>query len=126
MEDTNAEKNPEETTGELGDTPEEGKDETPETSEAADGAIKVVITVKGTKATVGVQSEDADPVFGMVEGNRDEIMQGALRILSEAEEKWKTTLHYPKTSMKPVATPVRSAAGSKSQPSKPKTQEALF
>jgi hypothetical protein len=64
------------------------------------GEVKIVINFKGDTATIGGSKPNCDPIFGKVEGNRDEIAQGALRILAEAEEKWQETPRYPKCESK--------------------------
>jgi hypothetical protein len=51
--------------------------------------IKMVIYFKGETATIGISKPNCDPIFGIVEGNRDEIVQRALQIMFEAEEKWR-------------------------------------
>lgn len=112
----NPEKDPEEEDTETGEVTAEG------------AVIKVVINLKGNRATVGVQSTGCDPVFGTVEGNRDEIVQGALKILGEAEEKWKTTPRQPKSqipaSAGTTATPRPAPSPTKREPTKPTA--ALF
>jgi len=107
---------------------ETGEGENEEVTGPNDG-IKIVINLKGTKAVVGVQASGCDPVFGMVEGNRDEIAQGALRILASAEEKWKATPRYPKSEVKPVAAPAATRATpapARAATTDTKPQSALF
>jgi len=122
----NPEKDPE--VEEREDSPGEEETETGNVT-ASDSVIKVVINLKGNRATVGVQSIGCDPVFGTAQGNRDEIVQGALKILADAEEKWKTSPRYPKSAVQSApAAPARTAtapakAGTKTEG---KPTEALF
>lgn len=122
--------NPEEPEGEeQGAEREEGtggetKAESP--APVADDSIKIVINMKGNRATIGVQSPGADPVFGTAEGDQSSIFVATAILLDKAKEQWKTNRLNPKSSVKPA---VAAAPRSRSAPASPKPagpQNALF
>ena len=77
--------------------------------------LKIVIALKGTVASVGVQAPDCDPVFSMVEGDLPAVLESVPGVVEEAREKWGSNPRYPKceTKLEPqpaaqVTTPARS------------------
>ena len=77
--------------------------------------LKVVIILKGSKAMLGVQSPDCDPVYKTMEGDMAAVLQVVPALVAEARLKWTAAPRYPKADLpKPVAPPATtttSAAG---------------
>jgi len=60
--------------------------------------LKVVISLKDGKASLGVQAPDCDPVFAVLEGSLEEALEKVPALVAEAREKWDSSPRYPKTS----------------------------
>ncbi len=94
--------------------------------------LKVVISLKGDKASVGVQAPECDPVFFGLEGDLGAILSGVPGFVEEAKTHWETTKLYPKcetplpSQEKPVAATSRASTGSRSQKQAPKAQPSMF
>ena len=62
-----------------------------------DEELKIVIQVKGTRALVGIQKKDTDPVIEPIEAaSVEEILTAVPGILARAREKWATSPKNPK------------------------------
>ena len=67
--------------------------------------LKIVITVKETKALVGIQAPECDPMLWLVEGELPTILGGIPGLVEQAREKWAANPRYPKceTNLEPPA-----------------------
>jgi len=85
-------------------------------SEEKKDELRVVIQVKGNKATIGIQAPDCDPLFFQAEGNLADIMVAATGFVEDAQEKWKTAPRYPKCETPAPAPEPTAAAGTAAAP----------
>lgn len=94
--------------------------------------LKVVISLKGDKASVGVQTPECDPVFFGLEGDLRTALKAVPKFVEEAKNRWETSKLYPKcetplpSQAQPATTTSRSSTGSRSQKQAPKTQPSMF
>ncbi|GAH60140.1 unnamed protein product, partial [marine sediment metagenome] len=81
--------------------------------------LKVVISLKGNKASVGVQAPECDPVFFGLEGDLRTTLKAVLGFVEEAKNRWETSKQYPKcetplpSQEKPAATTSRASTTSR-------------
>ena len=59
------------------------------------GELKLVISLKGGKAQVGVQAPECDPVFFGLEGDLSAVLSGVPGFVEEARRRWETSKLYP-------------------------------
>ena len=59
--------------------------------------LKVVISLKGEKGTIGIQAPDCDPVFSLFEGGLEQALDRVPGLVSEARERWEQSPRYPRT-----------------------------
>jgi hypothetical protein len=59
------------------------------------GELKLVISLKGGKAQVGVQAPECDPVFFGLEGDLGAVLAGVPGFVEEAKRRWETSKLYP-------------------------------
>ena len=85
--------------------------------------VKIVITLKGQTASIGVQKPDCDPVFSKVEGELAAVLKSIPRLIEEAQESWKSNSRYPKCET-PLTPPVTQSPSARQ--AKPKQQPAMF
>ena len=85
-------------------------------SEEKKDELRVVIQVKGNKATIGIQAPDCDPLFFQAEGDLADIMVAATGFVEDAQEKWKTAPRYPKCETPAQAPEPTAAAGTAAAP----------
>ncbi len=96
------------------------------TSEKPASELKVVIILKASRAMLGVQSPDCDPVYKTMEGDLAAVLQVVPALVADAKLQWSAAPRYPKADLpKPVApaTPTTSAASkpaAKAAPDQPK------
>jgi hypothetical protein len=101
------------------------------TSEQKD-ELKVVISLKGDKASVGVQAPGCDPVLFSLEGDLKTALKAVPKFVGEAKTRWETSKLNPKcetplpSQAKPAAAPSQVSTGSRSQKTAPKTQRPMF
>jgi hypothetical protein len=94
--------------------------------------LKVVISLKGTKASVGVQAPGCDPAFFNLEGDLKTALKAVPKFVEEAKTRWETSKLNPKcesplpSQAKPAAAPGRVSTGSRSQKTAPKPQNSMF
>jgi hypothetical protein len=89
--------------------------------------IKVVIFLKGTKGSIGIQSPNCDPVFSVVEGDLPAVLERVPGLVNEARAKWGSNPRYPKceTNLEPPRPAPAAAAAARpttrsEDPSKPR------
>ena len=58
--------------------------------------VKIVITLKGNMASIGVQKPDCDPVFSRVEGDLPAVLESVPQLVEEAQRSWDSSPRYPK------------------------------
>lgn len=58
--------------------------------------VKIVITLKGNTASVGIQKPDCDPFFSRVEGDLPAVLESVPGLLEEAQRSWDANPRYPK------------------------------
>jgi hypothetical protein len=93
--------------------------------------LKIVISLKGTAGSVGVQAPGCDPIFFPVAGDLPVIL-GPLHIfVDEARRQWETRKLYPKcesplpSQSQPAARPVTQPSTARPAPAGPPLQPAL-
>jgi len=71
--------------------------------------LKIVISLKGTAAAIGIQAPDCDPVFFMAEGDLPVVMESVPGLVDEARIRWDANPRYPKceTKLEPPPAPAR-------------------
>ncbi len=96
------------------------------TSEKPASELKVVIILKASRAMLGVQSPDCDPVYKTMEGDLAAVLQVVPILVADAKLKWAAAPRYPKADLpKPVApatttTSAVSKPAAKAAPAQPK------
>ena len=101
-----------EATSPVPETPAAVAEDTPKPEKASE--LKVVIILKASRAMLGVQSPDCDPVYKTMEGDLAAILQVVPVLVADAKLQWAAAPRYPKADMpKPVvpATTTTPAAG---------------
>ena len=94
--------------------------------------LKLVISLKGDKASVGVQAPGCDPAFFNLEGDLKTALKAVPKFVEEAKTRWETSKLNPKcetplpSQAKPAAAPSQVSTGSRSQKTEPKTQRPMF
>ena len=78
--------------------------------------VKVVIALKGTTASVGIQTPDCDPVFSRVEGDLPTVLESVPGLVEEARTRWDSNPRYPKceTKLEPQPQPAPRAGTQRS------------
>ncbi len=85
--------------------------------------VKIVITLKGQMASIGVQKPDCDPVFSKVEGDLAAVLKSVPRLVEEAQKSWESNSRYPKCETELTPPPAQSSS---TRQAKPKEQPAMF
>jgi len=62
--------------------------------------VKIVITLKGHTAAIGIQKPDCDPAFSRVKGDLPAVLETIPRLVEEAEQKWQSSPRYPECETK--------------------------
>ena len=94
--------------------------------------LKLVISLKGDKASVGVQAPGCDPAFFNLEGDLKTALKAVPKFVEEAKTRWGTSKLNPKcesplpSQAKPAAAPSQVSTSSRSQKTAPKTQRPMF
>ena len=93
--------------------------------------MKVVISLKGTAASVGIQRPDCDPVFNRIVGDLVTVLGDIPGLVDQARRKWEASPKYPKTEaqLEPPAQPgSRPVTQSRASPqrSQSTTQPPMF
>ena len=78
--------------------------------------LKIVVTIRGNRAFVGIQAPECDPVLYLVEGDLPAIMGGIPGLVEQAREKWASNPRYPKCETKLEPPPQVIATQRSSQP----------
>ena len=84
--------------------------------------VKVVIVVKGTRAFVGVQSPNCDPIFTAVEGGLESALERVLELVGSARQQWADSPRYPKADL-PTPPPQTHQTASQPARRQPVTQQ---
>lgn len=58
--------------------------------------LKVVITLRGDKGSMGIQSPGCDPVFSIHEGDLQCLLQTVPGKVEEARSRWESNPRYPR------------------------------
>jgi hypothetical protein len=102
-------------------------------SEEQKDELKIVISLKGNKASVGVQAPECDPVFFNSEGTPKAVLKAVFGFVEEAKSRWEASKLNPKcqsplpSQEKPAATTSRvSTASGRQKAAAPKTQPTMF
>ena len=94
--------------------------------------LKLVISLKENKASVGVQAPECDPVFFGLEGDLRTTLKAVPKFVEEAKTHWETSRLYPKCetplpSQAQPATTSRASTASRPQRAAPQqTQHSMF
>ncbi len=88
---------------------------------------KVVITLKGTAATVGIQKTSCDPVLFKLAGDPAAVVANLNGLMAQATSRWEANPRYPKSKLPPAA-PVAPQPRQPAAPAAPKTnmQRPMF
>jgi len=70
--------------------------------------VKVVISLKGEKGSIGVQSPNCDPIFITFEGDLNQALEKVPELVAQAEKKWDECPRYPKTKQELTQQPAPS------------------
>jgi hypothetical protein len=92
--------------------------------------IKIIITHRGNRVSIGIQKTGCDPIFFTTEGDIQMSLIHIPEYVEAAGRQWQTNPLYPKAEL-PTPPPAQTTATSRQAPSttaKPanKTQEAMF
>jgi hypothetical protein len=94
--------------------------------------LKVVISLKESRAAVGVQAPECDPVFFGVEGDLQAALKAVPDFVDEAKARWETSKLCPKcetplpSQVQPAATTSRASTGSSQKVAAQRTQNQMF
>jgi hypothetical protein len=93
--------------------------------------LKIVILLRESKASVGVQSPGCDPQISIMEGTLEQVLERVPGLAKQAQEKWAQSPQNPRTEIvtaPPSPTPSRtpSPASSTSKSAQNKDQPAFF
>ena len=61
-----------------------------------EGEMKIVVVIKGNRASIGLRKPDCDPVFAAIEGDIPEILANIPRLVDQALATWQANPKYPK------------------------------
>ena len=84
------------------------------------GELKLVISLKGGKASVGIQAPECDPLFFGLEGDLPAVLGGVPGFVEEARRRWETSKLNPEcesplpSQAKPAA-PARTTTATRSR-----------
>lgn len=84
---------------------------------------KIVITLKGTTAAVGIQRTNCDPAFFKVEGDLAAVVANLNGLMVQAASKWEANPRYPKSKLPPAA-PQPQTTASAARPQQPQQPAA--
>jgi len=105
---------------------EEADVATDKPAETVTGMLKIVISLKGNKASVGVQAPECDPAFFGLEGDLSAALTAVPGFVEQARTRWQTAKRYPKCAspLPSQSQPAPRLAGQRptTQPAKPKEQ----
>lgn len=90
--------------------------------------MKVVITLKGNKGSIGIQSPDCDPVISIHEGDLQSLLEMVPTVVEEANRKWDSNPRYPKCQheLKPPApTPSQASVPVRSRQQPRQAQQSI-
>ncbi len=89
--------------------------------------LKIVISLKDSKAAVGIQAPECDPVFSTIEGELPTVLERVPGLVNDARVRWGLNPRYPKceTNLEPprpapAAAAPRAAARPAEDPVKPR------
>jgi hypothetical protein len=95
------------------------------------GELKLVISLKGDRASVGVQAPECDPLFFGIEGDLGTVLSGVPGFVEEARRRWETNKLYPEcesplpSQAKPAA-PTRASTAVRSRGKSAQTDQTLM
>jgi hypothetical protein len=93
---------------------------------STNGELKVVISLRGEKASVGVQAPECDPIFFNINGDLKVTLKAVPGFVQEAKTRWETSKLNPKCESElpsqaeakaRASTPTRIATTSRTQKS---------
>jgi len=58
--------------------------------------MKIVITLRENRGSIGIQSPDCDPVFCTFEGNLEQALERVPELVSQARQRWDSNPRYPR------------------------------
>lgn len=86
--------------------------------------LKVVIALKGDKASVGVQAPECDPAFFSLEGDLRTTLKAVPKFVEEAKTRWEASKLNPKCES-PLPSQEKPAVSTE-QSVAPKIQPSMF
>lgn len=92
------------------------------------GDLKLVISLKGGRASVGVQAPECDPLFFGIEGDLGVVLNGVPGFVEEARRRWETNKLNPECETplpSQAAPPAPAAPRSRGKPA-PSDQPPMF
>ncbi|MFA5186763.1 MAG: hypothetical protein WC551_09825 [Patescibacteria group bacterium] len=75
--------------------------------------LKVVMTQRGGKVSVGVHAEKCDPVVTIIPGTLEEAIPRVVDVIAAARAQWEGNPLYPKSEREAPKPPVRTPAPAK-------------
>lgn len=91
--------------------------------------IKVVISLKNSGGSIGLQSPDCDPILAVFEGDLKVALKKVPALVQQARDKWAENARYPKADLpKPPAPEPRQVQSPQSRRSTPAStpQQTMF
>jgi hypothetical protein len=88
--------------------------------------LKVVIILKASRAMLGVQSPDCDPVYKTMEGDLAAILQVVPMLVADAKQKWTAAPRYPKADLPKPVVPATTTSPAASKPTAKTAQPKFF
>lgn len=87
--------------------------------------VKIVVSIRGQIALIGLQKPDCDPFFSRVDGDLATVLASIPALVEQARSQWESSPHYPKlaTPLAPPPAPVRPVS---TPAPKPKAQTSFF
>jgi hypothetical protein len=90
--------------------------------------LKIVIVLKESRASVGIQGSECDPVLSLVNGTLPEILAAVPALVDQAHAQWTSGKRYPKceTKLEPATVRTSTASRTAPQPAQSANKPRLF
>ena len=88
--------------------------------------VKIVISLKGQTASIGIQKPECDPIFSRVEGDLPAVLESVPGLVEEAQRSWDSNPRNPKceTELTPPSPPATQR--STQRQTEDKSQPVMF
>jgi len=85
--------------------------------------IKVVISVKDSRGSIGLQSPDCDPIFTSLEGDLETALARVPELVQQAQDRWAESARYPKADLPKPPPPRQAQSGQTQRPAQAQTPQ---